>query len=495
VERFSRKKKLTYNISTKHPLYDDFIVSWRTMRDAISGEDDIKLAGETYLPMKSGIKAISDVDTRTAAYNSYRLRAEFPEIVSPTIRGSVGLAHDQPASITLPPALEYLRERASTDGLTLDGLHKRITTELLSVGRHGLLPTVRDGGKFRIASYNAEAIINWDENDDKLNYLVLDESGLERDATSNSWVEREKYLELSMEDGRWVSRRWGFSGQVASSEELKPGTDSRGKTLDHIPFVFIDTQDLTAEPDDVPLYGLAKIALRIYRLDADYMQALHMTAEPTPYVTGFENPEKAIEDGLVPTTIGASKIWILPKDATADFLEFSGPGLEAQSKAIAAALERGVMFGAQVLSEQGQAAESGYSRSLRLHGQYATLRGVAMSSAAGLERCLREIAIWSGVNPDEVKVDPWLDWTDHTLDAQQLTALVASWQGGAYSKQSLFYNLQRGDLIPSDRTFEEEEQLISDEAGGLGSTSRSPDTENDDDDIAADDTGTEDDQD
>jgi len=127
------------------------------------------------------------------------------------------------------------------------------------------------------------------------------------------------------------------------------------------------------------------------------------------------------------------------------------------------------MFGAQVLSEQGQAAESGYSRSLRLQGQYATLKGIAINSAAGLERVLRHIAVWSGENPDEVTVQPWLDWTDHTLDAQQLTALVASWQSGAYSKSSLFYNLQRADLVPNSRTFEEEEDLIASEAGGLGS--------------------------
>ena len=460
---------MAFTISTHHPLYDEFIVSWQTMRDAIAGEDDVKQAGEVYLPMKSGIRAITDLNKQLAAYNNYKMRAEFPELVSPTIRGSVGLAHDQPATITLPAGMEYLRERASRDGLTLDALHKRITTELLSMGRFGLLPSPTSSGQFRIATYTAESIINWDDTEEQLSFLVLDESGLVRNPETNQWSEKESYLELALEEGRWVTRKWGGSGKNLVAEELPAATTRKGTTLDFIPFVFVDSQDLTPEPDDVPMYGLAKLSVRIYRLDADYMQALHMTAEPTPYVTGFDDPKRAIADGLVPTTIGASKIWILPKDATADFLEFTGPGLEAQSKAIAAALERAVMFGAQVLSEQGQAAESGYSRSLRLQGQYATLKGIAINSAAGLERVLRHIAVWSGENPDEVTVQPWLDWTDHTLDAQQLTALVASWQSGAYSKSSLFYNLQRADLVPNSRTFEEEEDLIASEAGGLGS--------------------------
>ena len=468
---------MPFTISTHHPLYDEFIVAWQTMRDAIAGEDDVKQAGEVYLPMKSGIRAITDATKQLAAYNNYKMRAEFPELVSPTIRGSVGLAHDQPATITLPAGMEYLRERASKDGLTLDALHKRITTELLSIGRFGLLPSPTSSGQFRIATYSAESIINWDDIEDQLSFLVLDESGIARNPETNQWSEQESYLELALEDGRWVTRKW--SGGTLSAEELEAATTKKGKALDFIPFVFVDSQDLTPEPDDVPMYGLAKISVRIYRLDADYMQALHMTAEPTPYVTGFSDPAKAVSDGLVPTTIGASKIWILPEGATADFLEFSGPGLEAQSKAINAALERAVMFGAQVLSEQGQAAESGYSRSLRLQGQYATLKGIAINSAAGLERVLRNIAIWSGENPDEVKVEPWLDWTDHTLDAQQLTALVASWQSGAYSKSSLFYNLQRADLVPNSRTFEEEEDLIANEAGGLSSKTLPTDDDDD----------------
>ncbi|WP_283178631.1 hypothetical protein [Gemmobacter sp. 24YEA27] len=47
------------DITIRHPQYDAFAESWRQVRDANAGEDDIKQAGERYLPMKSGQAAIS----------------------------------------------------------------------------------------------------------------------------------------------------------------------------------------------------------------------------------------------------------------------------------------------------------------------------------------------------------------------------------------------------------------------------------------------------
>ncbi|MBD4208505.1 hypothetical protein GUH47_21445, partial [Xanthomonas citri pv. citri] len=44
----------------------------------------------------------------------------------------------------------------------------------------------------------------------------------------------------------------------------------RGKTLNRIPFVFINSKDIVARPDDPPLLGLVNLALAIYRGDADY---------------------------------------------------------------------------------------------------------------------------------------------------------------------------------------------------------------------------------
>jgi len=46
-----------------------------------------------------------------------------------------------------------------------------------------------------------------------------------------------------------------------------------------------------------------------------------------------------------------------------------------------------------------------------------------------------------------------------------LDALVRSWQGGAISRLTLHENLQKGELIPMQRTAEEEQELVEADNG------------------------------
>jgi len=449
------------DITSKHPDYVMRIDAWHTMRDTILGEDAVKLAGEKYLPMKSGIKAITDKDKQDHAQAAYVMRAEFPEIVAPTIRGSMGLVHAKDSVIELPTALEPLRERATKDGLTLGQLHRKITVELFRTGRFALMPGLIDGA-FHLAGYTAEAFINWDSVEGILSYSVLDESAFVRDVETNEWASLEKYRELYLnEENQFTSRMWiEVTGKSDGGKKTFAPQDEETSTiqgregLDFIPLVAVGTHDLTVHPDEMPLYGLAKLALRSYRLDADYVTALHMTSEPQPYVTGVSKSQ-------APTTIGAANLWVLEDAASkAAFLEFSGPGVSAQQKAIQDTQERAIMFGAQLFSESKRTAESGEAIRLRLGNQTSALKMISVSSADGLEQALKFTAIWAGVDPDQVSVEPNLEFIDQELSPQEITALVQAWQAQAYSKETLFDNLQRGGVVDPEKTFEEEEEEI-----------------------------------
>jgi len=449
---------MAYDITVEHPSYCAYKPAWTLMRDAFDGEERIKEAGETYLPMKSGTAALNDSAARSRAYDAYRLRAEFPELVSPTVRGAVGLMLKKPAVVELPKAMNDLIKRATLDGLSLEGLHRRVATELMVTGRYGLLPGMTEQGDPHIAGYIAESIINWDAG-----YLVLDETGNIRNLETGKWEKEKRYRECMLHDGGYVSREWvkgSSAGEFVVGETIV-STTRQGVSLGILPFVFIDTNDLTAEPDDVPLYGLGRLAVRIYRLDADYTFALHMTSEPTPVAIGFDDPKNAVANGNAPKTLGSSTLWILPPGGDAKFLEFSGPGLAAQKEAIADALNRAVALGAQVLTDARRTAESGDAIKLRLGHQASTLTSIALTSAAGLEAALRNIAIWIGQDPNAVTVQPNLEFFDEPLNAQELAALVAGWQAGAYSYPSMFERLKRGQIVPQQRTIEEEQSLIA----------------------------------
>lgn len=451
---------MAFDITTRHPSYLEFAESWRLMRDACAGEDDVKAAGVRYLPMKSGQVAIDDPARQKQAYEAYKLRAEFPEITAPTIRGAVGVMLVKPATIELPPSMEGLRERATRDGLPLDGLHRRIATEVMTTGRYGLLAGIGKGGIPHLSGYVAESIVNWDETSGEVDYVVLNESGQVRDRTTGQWSNVDRYRECMMLDGGYAARVWSKTGQGFEPGPDEAAVTPRRNVLDRVPFVFIGANDLTPNPDDVPLYGLAKLAMRVYRLDADFTFALHMTSEPTPVAIGFDDARQAKEDGSAPRTLGSSILWLLPKGGDAKYLEFSGPGLEKQAVAIKDALDRGAAFGAQLI-DGGASDQSGEALKLRAASQTATLTTIAQTTAAGLERALRHVAVWMGENPDAVTVTPNLEFFARDLTAQEITALVAGWQSGAYSWATLFEKLRKGRVIDADRKPEDEEADIA----------------------------------
>lgn len=456
---------MAFDPTARHPMYDAFAPSWMLMRDSMAGEDEVKSKGEVYLPMKSGTRAITDPTAKQAAYDAYKLRAEFPELVAPTVRGAVGTMLDQAPTIDLPSALEGLRERATRDGLSLGALHRRIAMELMLVGRYGVLPGISANGEPYLAGYVTEAITNWDTDaEQRPDWLMLNESRAMLDRATGKWEQREQYRECFVVDGKYGAREWVKSGAGWVPSEVVEAATRKRAPLDELPFVFIDTNDLTPDPDDVPLYGLGKLAVRVYRLDADYTFALHMTSEPTPWANGFADPAEAVKNGQAPTTLGSSKLWLLPEGAQAGYLEFTGPGLEAQNKAIQNSLDRAIIFGANLLADTGRTAESGEAIKLRLGNQTSTLKTIAMTSAAGLQRALRNLATWMGEDPEKVVVTPNLDFFDHSLSPQEITAVVSGWQAGAYSRQTMFERFQKGELVPADRTFEEEQDMIDAEA-------------------------------
>ena len=455
---------MQFDIKATHPEYAQWVPIWTFLRDSNDGEVAVKGKGEQYLPMKSGIKAISDVKKKQDAYDRYKFRAEFPDILGPTIRGSAGLIHKTPSVIELPSALEPLRERATMDGLTLEQLHMRMTTELLMVGRYGLMPGIDDSGDVFLARYRAETIRNWDETDGEPDYVVLDESAHVRDPATNKWSKLEAYREVYLDDGGMVSRVWTRSD---SKDEFIPGEEERATirgrdALDYLPFSFVGSKDLTATPDDAPLKGLASLAHRAYVLDADYVNTLHMTSEPTPWVSGVDKKH-------APTTIGAAALWVLSAaDAKAGLLEFSGQGAGAQAQAIEKTLQRAMMFGAQLFADNTRTAESGDALETRLGHQTSPLKLIAESSARGLEHALKNAAVWVGADPDQVVVTPNTEFFDRQLSPQEITALVQGWMSGAYSRKTLFQNLQGGGIVDEEKQFEDELEEIQDDDPLMG---------------------------
>lgn len=118
------------DVKTTHPEYtSDRVDEWDLCERAYQGETAIKDAGSEYLPMPSGFAAMDDLGR--AAYRAYVERAQFPDIMAPSVGAMVGIVHGTEITIDMPDAMGFLHENANGDGLTLVDLHRRITRALL----------------------------------------------------------------------------------------------------------------------------------------------------------------------------------------------------------------------------------------------------------------------------------------------------------------------------------------------------------------------------
>jgi hypothetical protein len=457
------------------------------MFDTNEGQRNIKAKTTTYLPATSGMRALSNSPTQLdgeglALYTAYLTRAFFPDLVKETVRALSGILNREPANIELPQALEDMRELATAKGESLNDLLVKIQINQLLYGRLGLLLDVDPNRDLPIiVPYPAPQVLNWDDltktndprqqQDDarpeairKLLMTVLDETRFERDTgDAYTWNLVPRYRALSL----------GETGNVYTSTVERDGVLQepvipaiRGKTLDEIPFTFINTTDLSTQPGSVPLINLANLALAIYRGEADHRSALFMSGQDTLVITGYDI--NAGDDDGNPSAdskpiIGSGAYLNIPaENGDAKFIGPDSNALSEQRESLAQDYTRAGEEGVKLLSS-GAGAEAAETLKIKVAGRTANLLTIATTSAAGLETTLRQAAIWVGANPDDVKVEPNLDFIDESQDPKDLIAYATAKKSKVPLSWKSVHNILRQKDY-TELTFEEELEQIEEES-------------------------------
>jgi hypothetical protein len=318
-------------------------------------------------------------------------------------------------------------------------LLRRINVEQLIAGRCGTLLDVDPKTAMPyVALYKAESIINWDEsndfvNTDQVNMVVLDETGLRRADGEFNWKIEVQHRVLTLnklitDKGSTDVYQCGiFDNESGSSYNVEQMTTPQilGKTLDQIPFVFINSKDLLPLPENSPLLGLANITWSIYRGEADYRYSLFMQGQDTLVVIGsVRNPNiDPGGDGAIRT--GAGSRIDIDLNGDAKYIGVSSKGLSEQRTCLENDRKRAETHSGRLIGTKSN-VESGEALRVRIGAQTATLNQVAVTSAAALEKILKIAAIWKGGNPDLVKVIPNMDFADIDFQGQELVNIMTS---------------------------------------------------------------------
>lgn len=452
-------------IDSKGEVYKNREDEWRMLDTVMAGEQAVKLAGEIYLPKLSG-----QDDTE---YKKYKSRGTFYNATSRTSTGFHGaIMRKKPTVEGIPDNFDPYLKSFTKDGKSFNVFVSLLVKDVIDLGFCGAMADMLMGAspKPYVSLYHPLDIINTAvdivDGREKLVWITLAEVAYEKKADDPyEFNIIDLVREYLLIDGQVVVRLWKkdqeddswYRVQMLNSagelvDELYP-VRVGGKGLDEIPFVFFGAVSNSRIPPKPPLLDVANLNIKHWQLNVDYYHGLHFCALPTPWLAGFP------KDTVV--YIGPEKALVTTDaDAKCGYLEFTGQGLRAVKDALNDLEKNMAVVGSRVLEEQKRQTEAAETARLRSSGDTATLSTIVSSVEEGTKQLLKYFGYWLGTPVENPVVKLNTDFVSAKLGSDEVIALLHAIQAGVISQDSFLYQLKQGEILPPDRTIEEEKALI-----------------------------------
>lgn len=478
--------------------YTEFASRAARVRDTVDGEYRLKQvdlsragycfedkSGKSLIPSAGYLRYINPVDR--SQYNIERNRgfisgARLFNATTRTLSGMMGmLFRVDPVWPELNDALSYLEENADSAGLSLDQQSQLVSWNVLQVGRHGLLadmPRTGDGEitqdqvdsgiRPSIQQYTAENIIDYNESviagSKVLDLLVLREyvvkfndNRIDRQIDDIYRVYRltDGVVTLQMYDGEN-----GVGSAIGEEIEVLGGGDQK---LTRIPFSFVGSVNNNPDYDLMPLEPLTDVNLGHYQESANLRASSHQFGAAQLVISDDRYRQAAGDPDSGELETGESSTILLGSGGKAEFVS-------TDPNTISSALmekdeERMVALGAQLVSS-GSGAETAEAARIKHGSDVSVLENISVNVSDAYDKMLRYCHVFMGVDPSYLtKCSLNRDFYDSKLTAQEIDAVVRTWQSGAISKAVLDAKLQAGKVIGESFDLEEMNEIIDEESG------------------------------
>lgn len=472
---------MSNDVTTPREEYTKIQPSVRKNRLAVAGQRAVREAGvECLAPLASMLCSTVYVDNNPqlnytgsmsaegrAAYQKYLNNAYFYGASGRTVTGLGGLISAKKPTKEIPSSISYMDENVNGKGQTLRDFSDDAVNEAFVAVWSGILvarPTTPEGAsrldeerqnlRPKLLHYKFESIINWDyeviNNVEKLSLLVLKESVTTRKGFK---IETEaQYRVLELIDGNYTQSLYDDSGEII---EPPATVIFNGKPSDEIPFYWIIPETRTKAVID----DLVDANYEHYNIYADYGSKLHYSS----FIIYTENSSnQAANNNMV---IGNAVKWNGSEDGSFGILQPDG-NADSHRIALQDTDQRMASLGAEMLKPRVSSAESAEAKSLDQVAQNSTTANVAITVSEAITKALNFSSIIMGGSDDAVyRLNT--DYNPTGMSAQDLTALIAAWQGSAISYDTFYENLQRGEIANPDRSMEEEKALIGSQDTGM----------------------------
>jgi hypothetical protein len=439
-------------IDSKHIDYEANEYVWWYCNTFYKGSRAVREADDKLLPRLSG------QDVRK--YRAYRDRAVVPGYVPRTVAALVGAIFRRNPHFAIDERLSYLLTNADGRGSTLMQFAVRLVTEIMITGRSSIVvDRPIEGGLPYLCLYDADDLINWDEEEDFFVYKHKVLEGTEEDRYKKK--EKTKYRELSLVNGLFTVTEYEQEGGPRS--DYKPssvGTPllKNGKPIDYVPMVCVTPTGLGFEVSNSPILELCEVTHSAYQVSADWMNALHVMGSPTPVISSDAILQQAM-DGKFTFNMGVDTALVVDSQGKASFLE-SARDLGALEKAMTRLQELAAVLGARLLDTGSNSVmDTATSAMIKEGASTAILSSVISSAEQALATVLAMVADMENVDGDiEVSINKEL--IQSRVDANMLSAMFNAVLGNRMSFETFYHNLEEGGLTKPGTTAKDEMRKI-----------------------------------
>lgn len=445
-------------INSTHPEYQRHIDDVMRTKSAFDG--DVK----DYVPRLTG--------QTNAAYETYRGRASYYNVVERTVMALLGALTRKP--LTLEGVVG--ESPVCADDCTFDELVQQAYVELMTGGRIGLMCDYSaEWDSPYLLVYRSEDITNWGDN-----YVILREHFYARDEKDPYiTVQKCRYRELFLdEEGKYTVRIWeqqaGTNGRFTSPttktqfklvEELQP--TYRGQALEFIPFVFCTPYDTSKSMYKPTMFNVADINIEHFKISVDIAQGAHLLALPTPYIAGdLANDAQTIR-------LGSEEFIQLRTGGSVGFLEFKGTSLTFLLDLQKQKESQMFSLGSRLLQYKA-GVESSDALQMRLGAEGASLTTIANSLESAMTEILEMYNLWFGHPEADVELSLNKDFSPSKMAPEEIKTLLDLFQQGAITLDTLMQRLYEGEIV--DNVEEELEGLTGQETAGEATTESSDST-------------------
>lgn len=464
------------DVSYVRPELVNALSNMEKVRDVVAGEGAVKDKTVRYLPRLPGH---SNDASGNAAYEIYLEYAHFYPATSRTAQGLRGLVFRKDPVVNIPEQLEPYRENITADGQSLVSFSKDVLLEVIQTNRCGLFvdfPSIDEDAVYSKADmerlnirpyvrmYKAETIINWRTrviNNQTVTALVVVKEDVEEPDVGMFrskiniqyrvlYLDEDNIYHQDIYQNMDANPLLGIVGGMQLISSIVPLVN--GEPLDYIPFYPITDKGITWELTNSTLLQLAETNLSHYRNSANRENALIWTGNPTPVFSGYAgNPD----EGAI--RLGSCEAILLQNGGSASFLEFTGQGLTPIKDVMSEKEEEMAVLGARIISPEKRTAETAESAMIHRSGEQGVLADIANSISDGLTRVLRFFGLYHGVKDIKaIKVMLNTDYMPVEMKSDMVARLGELYQKRLLSWESYFYAMQKGEILKSDISAEEE---------------------------------------